>query len=225
MSGYRAPRIFRPFVAVAVHSLRRRSVPAGAPGPWRRSGSTTGLLVALLLGTVLLVGCAARGVAVDPVRRSLGWFSYLGGEDVREGCFAGAAERLRFVYNAVYTEQIRTYDVLADPGDTAATVTARVFGSASLVGLRFGDLLAPWHGTVVSARIDRPDLKALRLSLDDSGFFRPAPEGLLLRSDGFYWAVSACLDGAFHFNAFAAPSEVDPIRWTAWRRLLGGIPW
>ena len=122
------------------------------------------------------------------------------------GCVTRAPARLRLVYNAVYTEQVRTYDVLADAGDTSATVTARAFGSASLVGLELDDPLAPWRGTVASARIDQASLKALRLSLDDSGFFGPAPEGLLLRSDSFYWAVSACLDGAFHFNAFAAPS-------------------
>lgn len=159
-----------------------------------------------MVGVAVLVGCAAQGVAVDPVSRSLGWFSYLGGEDVREGCGTDAPARLRLVYNAVYTEQVRTYDVFAVAGEAAATVTARAFGSASLVGLELDDPLAPWRGTVVSAPIDQAGLKALRLSLDDSGFFGPAPEGLLLRSDSFYWAVSACLDGAFHFNAFAAPS-------------------
>jgi len=159
-----------------------------------------------MLGTALLVGCAAQGVDVDPFSRSLSWFSYLGGEDVREQCFTDAPTRLRFVYNAVYTEQVRTYDVFADAGDTATTVKARAFGSANLVGLELDDPLAAWRGTLASAPIDGASLKALRRSLDDSGFFGPASEGLLLRSDSFYWAVSACLDGAFHFNAFAAPS-------------------
>ena len=38
--------------------------------------------------------------------------------------------------------------------------------------------------------------------MDASGFYGPPPNGLLLRSDDFFWIGSACIDGVFMVQAY-----------------------
>jgi len=45
--------------------------------------------------------------------RELAWFGYLVDDDIRDACRAGL-DRDRFVYTAVYTEQVRAYDLSID---------------------------------------------------------------------------------------------------------------
>ncbi len=42
----------------------------------------------------------------------------------------------------------------------------------------------------------------LRRTVAESPFEGPTPDGKFLRSDEFYWAVSDCRGGRFHFNAW-----------------------
>ena len=169
-----------------------------------RGGLRAGAGIVLLL----LSGCAYDGSG-DPVSRKFSWFDYLGGGDIRAACAAGAADRYRLVYNAIYVEQVRTYDLSVNP-DGSGTLQSRVFGSPKLSAFSIGgisDLTSPWRGEAVSRRLDAAAVAALDADIAASGAYGPAPEGLRLDSDRFYWTVAACKGGVFRFNAYQWPSD------------------
>ena len=76
-----------------------------------------------------LLGAAActtyEGPPSNPVERSLTWFSYLAGDDIRAACRQGGSDHYRFVYNAIYEVQIRGYELTPTPGGAELTVRAR----------------------------------------------------------------------------------------------------
>ncbi|MBU0725104.1 MAG: hypothetical protein KJ904_17785 [Alphaproteobacteria bacterium] len=160
---------------------------------------------ATLTGLALLMtGCAASGFSSNPLERSFTWFSYLGGDDIRASCSASPVERYRFVYNAEGEKQIRTYDIALEAGGgQSGIMESHVLTDVNLARLSVSDPLQPWRGegerTILSGR----DIATLREALVTSGFDRPAPRGAYLRSDDFYWTVSACRNGQFHFNAYS----------------------
>ena len=162
----------------------------------------------------VLAGCVYHGPQHDnPVQRRLTWYSYLNGDDIRAACDADAARRYRFVYNGVYVQQVRSYDIRPEANGIGSTLRARVIGPADLseVEIRrqfstlLEDVMAPWAGTVETVPLSDADLDALDRALAESGFFEPAPRGLYLRGDDFFWTGVACIDGRVHFNAYKWP--------------------
>ena len=139
--------------------------------------------------------------------RTLGWFAYVGGRDIRETCANNENDQIRLIYNAIYTEQVRTYDLVVNPDNNSAELTSRVILPSPRVQVDWDAPLAPWNGVVERTSIDRTDVNRLRDALKRSGYFETAPVGLRLRSDNFYWVVSGCEDGKFHLNAFQAPTK------------------
>jgi hypothetical protein len=179
------------------------------------------------LFAVVLGACVAQGPAEDPVSRSFTWFSYLSGEDIQRRCEAGGRDRWRFVYNAVWGEQVRSYDLVRDSGGDGATLRARVIGEANLARFDLRDPLEPWRGEEAQAYLPPAAVAELERSLAASDFDAPAPEGTYLRSDGFYWVASACRGGRFHFNAWMAPSPgFDSLAFPAvlYRHDRSGVP-
>ncbi|EKE77215.1 hypothetical protein [Oceanibaculum indicum] len=165
---------------------------------FRFSNTVHIFVITLLVG---LAGCASTGPTDNPLRRSLTWFSYLGGDDLRTTCQPGSPERYRFVYNARAEEQIRTYDIIVGPSGTGR-LESHVLTNADLDRLSVVDPLRPWRGEESEVTVGAAEINALRSALAASGFDQPAPRGTFLRSDDFYWIVSACRDGAFRFNAY-----------------------
>src|SRR5260370_39356006 len=55
----------------------------------------------------------------QPIVRTFNWFSYVGGDDIRSACVPGGRNRVRLVYNALWEEQVRVYDVFLQPDGTA----------------------------------------------------------------------------------------------------------
>lgn len=164
-------------------------------------------LLAAMLGP-LIMACTYRG-GDDPVTRKLTWFSYLNGDDLRAECVQGAPERYRFVYNGVYVEQVRMYEVSARVPAQTGQLNIRAIGPTRLGSVSIGrpaDLLSPWQGKTASAILAPEDLAALRQATRESGVFDATPRGLQLRSEDFYWIVAACVDGRFTFNAYRWPS-------------------
>lgn len=170
----------------------------------------------LALSTVILAGllatasCAYHGASDNPVGRNLTWFSYLNGDDIRAQCTAGAPDRYRFVYNGIYTEQVRSYDLTLAKDGADPLLDVKVLG-------RRGDLsrlsidspaavFAPWSGQTEAVHLRPRDLTHLRDAMRAGGVFTPLSGRLELSSDDFYWVVSACRDGAFAFNAYRWPS-------------------
>ena len=151
-------------------------------------------------------GCAYGGGIDNPVQQKFVWFSYLAGDDIREGCAEGSPERYRLVYNARYDEQLRTYEVLADEIDGGGFVTARSQGQASVADLRSDDLLAPWRWQKAQARLDGQAMQKLRDSLSVAGFYDRPALGLELNSKAFSWAAVGCREGRFFFSGWQHPS-------------------
>lgn len=167
--------------------------------------------VTFALAVSVPAACAYHGASQDsPLSRRFSWFSYLNGDDLRARCVPGAPATYRFVYNGVYVQQVRTYDVLPSGSGDRADLRVRVIGPADLsdvqvrlqVSTLFQDLTAPWRGKIDTVPLTSEDLAKLDRSLAASGVFRPAPAGLRLRGEDFFWIAAVCVNGSFTFNAF-----------------------
>jgi hypothetical protein len=192
-----------------IDSMSRSSVPN-----FRHSGKFhfhSGILGLVLLAN--LVGCSLD----NPLGRSLGWFGYLDAADIRDNCAGRTGERYRLVYNAVWGEQVRSYDVTAAPGDVPASLAVRVFFPENLNQINLRDPLELFRGQLGTVALSPADMAAFRRSLRASDFETATPRGLILRSNSFYWVVAACRDGVFHYNAYAYPSvRFAAIRFDSW---------
>ncbi len=160
-------------------------------------------LLPLFAGLALLAGCASIGPTDDPVQRHFSWDRYVGGDDLATSCKPGEPARYRLVYNGIYTEQRRSYDFTAQP-DGGALLEARVIGSGTLTRITLTEPLKPWQGDKALHRLNAAEFQQLTAALRDAGFEATAKKGLELRGDDFYWTASACRNGVFHFNAWAA---------------------
>lgn len=155
------------------------------------------------LGIVLaLTACADTSQVHNPVTGRLSYFQYLAGQDIKAACSADAPARYRFIYNAIFDEQVRSYDLT----QTADGATLNVNVSNSEIRLLEFPLSWPIRPEAVKrvteATLDRAAYLALIRQVEADGFGAPAPEGLRLQSYDFYWAVSACAGGKFHFNTW-----------------------
>lgn len=151
----------------------------------------------------MLVGCAYRGEIDDPVTIKATWFSYLNGDDIRGACAPGAEPWYRLVYNGAYDEQLRAYEVVGD-GAGGAFYTARVMTGSGLnvTNISLADVTAVGGWTKAQDRLSPTELAEFERLLEASDAFGPAPVGLRLASEQFYWIASLCRDGRFHFNAW-----------------------
>lgn len=156
---------------------------------------------AVLVGGLLLAGCTYQGDLSTPGAQKLTWFSYLNGDDIRQACSAGAPDRYRLVYNGVYEEQLRSYELRIDPGGGGYYI-ARAQGAASLTEVTLDDPLAPWRWRTSETALTPAQTEAFRAELRDSGFYAAPPVGKRFYSGFFYWWVVACEDGKMHYNAW-----------------------
>jgi hypothetical protein len=152
-----------------------------------------------------LAGCASQGPTDNPLRRSLTWDRYVGGDDIARACTPGQPAKYRLVYNARQDDQQRSYDITAQP-DGGAMMEARVLGRGLLNNILITDPLRPWNGEQALYRMTPSEFAQLQAAITATGFEAPAPSGLFLRGDSFYWTASACREGKFHFHAWGWPS-------------------
>ena len=162
-------------------------------------------------GLAALTSCTYAGDSENPVVRSLTWFSYIGGEDIRASCQASAPDRYRFVYNGHYALQIRAYELAPAGADAELTVRAR--GRSGNIGrLSFDEPFGPWtldHGT---ARLSNSQAAAIVTALSDAVATAPPAAGQSMQSYEFYWVVTACSAGKFRLYVFRWPElEVDDL--------------
>ena len=162
-----------------------------------------------LLGLVCLAGVLSACTATlntdsNPFLRKFGWFSYLEGGDFRNSC---ETDRYRMVYNAVYTEQIRIYNVTP----SSAQLHTRIMNTANAKDLEsvetWQKMLSPWNGQVKDITLSPSELSGLVDDLEKSGAFGQPNVGEELPSKGFYWTIAACQSGKYHFTGFTWPSE------------------
>ena len=158
-----------------------------------------------------LAGCAYRGGVENPLVRKATWFSYVGGDDIRAQCALGRPAQYRLVYNAAWDEQVRTYDLRRGAIGEGAVLDVLVFGgSPELVNIDPFDPTAKWRGATDRTQLGEAQYLDLIRAIEASGFGNPTPSGLALGSWRFYWAVSACAEGRFHFYAWLHPRP-DPV--------------
>lgn len=168
----------------------------------RESGRRRACAIVLVLGTQML-GCAPRdGALADPLQRNFQWFGYVGGDDLRAGCSPTAPARYRFVYNAVWEEQVRTYDLERLPVGQGALLRINVISGAPRVLQSYLNT-TPNAGTVAAqARLTENEYLEIARSVEAAGFGRTPADGTRLQSYEFYWLVNACASGAWHLNAW-----------------------
>lgn len=146
----------------------------------------------------------------NPVTRSLYWFRYVGGTDVRKRCAAGGPDHIRLVYNAVWGEQVRTYDLTPAPGG-GMSMTARVMvdqGNLASVDVRdLNGLLDPWRMRRSDIALSAAQASSLRDVIGRSGGYGPPPAGRELRSNEFWWTVASCVGGRWGFAAYDHASD------------------
>lgn len=158
-------------------------------GPWR---------AVVLCAGFALVGCMPDGPVSSTLGRLPTWYRYLSGDDIKQACAAGAPDRVRFVYNAVWREQTRAYEVTFT--NYGARIEQRAWGPAS--ALAIGPEGAQIAAKEASVGIDGARTTRLKQAMAASDVAGPAPTGVFLRSDNFYWVVASCHQGEFHYNAF-----------------------
>ena len=160
-----------------------------------------------IVGAMTISSCAAvPGVDDDPIMRKLSWFSYINGDDMRPDCAAGGGENYRLVYNGIYTEQLRIYQV----GGKKNNFSVRVINPTDLSDISVAsgvDLLNPWRGLKKQKTISSEDIMQLTAALESDGMFGPPAVGLRISSKGFFWTVAACHEGNFYFTAIRWPAK------------------
>lgn len=165
-------------------------------------------LISLLTAALAIGGCQYAGPAGDPVSRNVTWFDYVGAEGLKAACGPGASTRLRFVYNGIYDQQIRSYDIHELPRGRGAALSAWARGDGDLTrGVELPDILSPWRGKRVESVMNPQAVADLRAALRRDRFTDFKPVGLRLPSNEFYWIVTGCIDGRFHANAWMYPSD------------------
>ncbi len=187
------------------YTTKRQNMPKSAPG--RPRFRRLRRVFAGLSGSLLLAACVYEGAIDSPATQKFTWFSYVSGDDIREACQPGGPERYRFVYNARYDEQLRSYELLGDAIDEGGFLTARAQGKATISNLRLDDFLAPWRWQKAQSRLDGQQMQQLREALREAGFYGQPEVGLELNSQAFYWAVVGCVDGKFYFGGWQDPSR------------------
>ncbi|MBR9972425.1 hypothetical protein [Magnetospirillum sulfuroxidans] len=149
-----------------------------------------------------LAGCTyGGGDMADPLTRKFHWFSYVAGDDIRATCQAGTPDRFRLVYNGVYDQQLRLYEVDSVRRLLSVKVTAP--GNASR--LSGDDLLAPWRAVEGSVPLEPAAYAQLVDDFTAAGLFGPPAIGRELPSRGYHWSAASCKDGRFRFTGWTYP--------------------
>ena len=103
------------------------------------------------------LGLAAASAAVaqrpdsnveQPIVRSFHWFSYVGGDDIRAACSRDGRNRLRLIYNAIYDEQVRAYEIFLQPDGTAGMTVGVLADQGNVTNLLISDasdVTNPWR--------------------------------------------------------------------------------
>jgi hypothetical protein len=173
------------------------------------------LSFAIALGLVFGLSATASAQRADrnvdmPIVRSVNWFGFVGGDDIRASCVSGGRDRLRLVYNALWEEQVRTYEIYLQPDGTAGLNVGVLAdqGSVSAVTIAAGeDALNPWRMRRGQRLLDAAETRELMRLLQASSAFGPPRDGLRLPDNDFWWTVASCRGGVWGFQAYHYPTD------------------
>lgn len=173
------------------------------------------MISVLALAPVLLLAATAAAQRADrnvdmPVVRSFHWFSYVGGDDIRAACRPGGRSRLRLVYNGLWEEQVRTYEIFLQPDGTAGMeigVLADQGNVSNILAESGTDVLNPWRMKHGQRLLDPAETRHLMDLLRASAAFGPPRDGLRLPDNDFWWTVASCRNGVWGFQAYHYPTD------------------
>lgn len=163
----------------------------------------------ILLAFLLFpAACAYRGGGDDPAVRKFTLFSMLNGDDIRGKCGSSPGfERYRIVYNGLYEEQFRVYELVKGARD-GNVLKASVSTPGNVAEFKLDDLLSPWRPRTSERFLSDQEFAGLVLALTESGFNKPSPRGLSFTSDSFWWLAVGCRNGQTFFQVWVSP-ETD----------------
>jgi hypothetical protein len=181
-------------------------------------GANMKRVMAAAFGLTLILASAASAQRpmrdVDqPVVRSLNWFSYVAAEDIRAACRPGGRSRLRLIYNALWEEQVRAYEIVLQPDGTAGLAAGVLVDQGAATNVanitisELGDVTGPWRmrrGQRLLLSAETAELMGL---LQASAAFGPPRDGLRLPDNDFWWTVASCRNGVWGFQAYHYPTD------------------
>ena len=156
--------------------------------------------------TVLSVAACTTdtGSPQNPIERSLTWFSYMAGDDIRAACRPGSPDRFRFVYNAIFPVQIRGYELTPQPGGAELVIRARG-RSGNVSRFSFDNPFGPWEKIQGRAGLDNRTAANIVDAYAAAIATSPPSAGQRLRSNQYYWIVASCSGGSFTLKGFLHP--------------------
>ena len=172
----------------------------------------------MITATVVLTLVGATGAAAQraddkvapPISRSANWFAYVGANDIREACKQGGRNRVRLIYNAIYEEQVRTYEIYLQPDGIAGMNIGVLADQGNVSSLTIGkasDVLGPWSMKRGERLLNVDETRELVGLLEASAAFGPPRDGLRLPDNDFWWTVASCRNGIWGFQAYHYPTD------------------
>ena len=174
-----------------------------------RSLSVVAFALALAAAIPASAQRADRNVDL-PILRSLSWFGYVGGDDIRAACQPGTRSHIRLIYNALWEEQVRSYELFPQPDGTAGLNVGVLADQGNVAALSISDgldLISPWRMKKSQRQLSAGEMRDLLGALQASAAFGPPRDGLRLPDNDFWWAVSSCRDGVWGFQAYHYPTD------------------
>ena len=146
----------------------------------------------------------------QPIVRSFNWFSYVAADDIRSTCGRDGRNRLRLIYNAIYDEQVRTYEIYLQPDGTAGLTAGVLADQGNVSNLSIGeggDVFNPWRMRRGQRVLNPGDTRELLALLQASAAFGPPRDGMRLPDVDFWWTVASCRNGVWGFQAYHYPTD------------------
>lgn len=171
----------------------------------------TSAVATVILTLAAVVPALAQQRSVEqPVTRSLNWFGYVGGDDIRAACTPGGRNRIRLIYNAIWEEQVRTYEIVLQPDGVAGLTMGVLADQGNVANITIGGgsgLASPWKMRKGEKLMNAGETAELLGLLQASAAFGPPPDGLRLPDNDFWWTVASCRNGAWGFQAYHHPTD------------------
>jgi hypothetical protein len=166
-----------------------------------------------IVAPIVVAACAGQNDGL--VGGRLSWFDYVGGRDMQRSCSRSTLERYRLVFNAEYTKQVRTYDILQN--SDGATLRGKVFRGGLSVDASFASAVQGLFGRAGELPLSGPEFQGFKRVVAAAEPFLAA-EAAYLRSDSYYWVVLECRRGSLLARAFTGPKA--NLEGLAFRRFL-----
>jgi hypothetical protein len=150
----------------------------------------------------------------QPIVRTFNWFSYVAADDIRSACQPGGRNRVRLIYNAIWEEQVRAYEIFLQPDGTAGLdigVLNDQGHGGNLTSLSLGsdgsNVTAPWRMRKGQRLLSTDETRELAGLLQASAAFGPPRDGLRLPDNDFWWTVASCRNAVWGFQAYHYPTD------------------